>query len=290
MTVQDDLATAAPSPPAVRGAPTPNLPVPVQRPPRENARRGLHRANLLFIPLAIAVGAWWWFHSGPALPPGFASGNGRLEADEVDIDTKFAGRILELRADEGDLVKTGQVLAVMDTRDLQAQLKQYQQLVLEAQHTLDEAKANYAQQQAVVKFAQQEVERTSYLAPRGYATQETLDQQKQQLDSANATLRADEAHVAAAERAVKACRRGWRTSRDSRRQRISFRLPRPSSTAEPAFRWCGDNSSKWRCSAACSSAWHCCGSARSPARPRDPLCRLPSVTGKCRRQMLRPLI
>jgi HlyD family secretion protein len=101
-------------------------------------------------------------------------------------------------------VKTGQVLAVMDTRDLQAQLKQSQQLVLEAQHTLDEAKANYTQQQAVVKFAQQEVDRSGYLVPRGYATQETLDQQRQQLDSATATLAGDEAHVAAAERAVAA--------------------------------------------------------------------------------------
>ena len=204
MAVQNNLATVAPSPPGVRGAPTPNLPVPVQLPPRKDPRRRLRRAIFVLVPLAIAVGAWWWFQSGPALPPGFALGNGRLEADEVDIDTKFAGRILELRVDEGDLVKTGQVLAVMDTRDLQAQLKQYQQLVLEAQHTLDEAKANYAQQQAVVKFAQQEVDRSSYLVPRGYATQETLDQKRQQLDSATATMHADEAHVAAAERAVNA--------------------------------------------------------------------------------------
>jgi HlyD family secretion protein len=204
MAVQDDPATAAPAPPAVRAAPTPNLPVPVRPPPRKNPRRGLRRATLVLIPLAIATSAWWWFHSGPALPSGFASGNGRLEADEVDIDTKFAGRILEVRADEGDLVKTGQVLAVMDTRDLQAQLKQYQQVVLEAQHTLDEAKANYAQQQAIVKFAQQEVDRSSYLVPRGYATQETLDQERQQFDSATATLHADEAHVAVAERAVNA--------------------------------------------------------------------------------------
>jgi HlyD family secretion protein len=55
-------------------------------------------------------------------------GNGRLEADAVDIDTKFAGRILRLDVDEGDLVKRGQVVAVMDTRDLQASLKQYQEL------------------------------------------------------------------------------------------------------------------------------------------------------------------
>ena len=201
MAVQDDIAVPTASP-ALGEPPKPNLPVPV--PPPKRPHRWLHTANFVLVPLAIAAAAWWWFHSGTALPPGFAFGNGRLEADEVDIDTKFAGRILELRVDEGDLVKTGQVLAVMDTRDLEAQLKQYQQLVLEAQHALDQAKANYAQQQAVVRFAQQEVDRSTYLVPRGYATQETLDQQKQQLDSAAATLNADHAAIGAAEKAMDA--------------------------------------------------------------------------------------
>ena len=41
----------------------------------------------------------------PPLPPGIVLGNGRLEADEIDIDTKFAGRIAKLLADEGDMVK-----------------------------------------------------------------------------------------------------------------------------------------------------------------------------------------
>lgn len=201
MAVKENPAAA---PAAVREPPTPNLPVPV--PPRKKPRRWLHHANFVVIPLAMAAGIWWWVHTGPTLPPGFAMGNGRLEADAVDIDTKFAGRILQLNVDEGDLVKPGQVVAVMDTRDLQASLKQYQELVREAEHTLDEARANYTQQQAVVKFAQQEVDRTTYLVPRGFATQETLDQQRQQLDSATATLQADEAHVAAAERAVGAAR------------------------------------------------------------------------------------
>ena len=75
------------------------------------------------MPLALLIAAtgagYWWVHSGPGLPPGIAWGNGRLEADEIDIDTKFAGRILTLFADEGDLVRAGQVVAVMDTRDLQ---------------------------------------------------------------------------------------------------------------------------------------------------------------------------
>jgi HlyD family secretion protein len=147
---------------------------------------------------------WWWLQSRPILPSGVASGNGRLEADEVDIDTKFAGRILKLDVDEGDMVKAGQVVAVMDTRDLQAQLEQNQQLVLQAERMLDQANANYAQQQAVVKFAQQEVARTTVLVPKGFATVETLDQQTQLLNSAAAALNADQAAIGAAQHALAA--------------------------------------------------------------------------------------
>ena len=200
-TIEDKTAVTGEATPQAEPPPPPSGNLPALIPARRGRR--WRRALLLLVPVLIGAG-YWWFHSTPLLPLGFASGNGRLEADEIDIDTKFAGRILALRADEGDLVKPGQVVAVMDTRDLQAQLKQYQQLVLQAQHTLDQAKANYTQQQAVVKLAQQEVERTSYLVPRGYATQEVLDQRKQQLDSANAALNADESAIGAAERAVAA--------------------------------------------------------------------------------------
>lgn len=56
-------------------------------------------------------------------PSATAWGNGRLEADEIDIGTKFPGRIAELRADIGDMVTAGQVVARMDTRDIQQSLK-----------------------------------------------------------------------------------------------------------------------------------------------------------------------
>ncbi len=155
--------------------------------------------------MCIASGAgYWWLHLPPRLPAGIFSGNGRLEADEIDIDTKFPGRIAQLNADEVDLVKAGQVVAVMDTRDLQAQLAQDQQLVLQAQRPLEQAKANYVQQQGVVKLAQQELARTTALVPRGFATVEMLDQRTQQLNGAIATLNADEAAIGAAEHALSA--------------------------------------------------------------------------------------
>ena len=120
------------------------LPALVQRLPAKTTSawtkgRWLRVAMILgIVALAAAIGTYWWTHRQPLLP-GIAYGNGRLEADPIDIATKFAGRILELRVDEGDMVTAGQVLAVMDTRDLEASLKKSEAQVEEAQKAVNEA-------------------------------------------------------------------------------------------------------------------------------------------------------
>jgi HlyD family secretion protein len=138
------------------------------------------------------------------LPAGIVFGNGRLEADAIDIDTKFAGRIAKMFVDEGDLVEQGQIVAMMDTRDLAATLKKDQALADQAQHALDEAKANLAQQQTQVTFAKQEFDRASALVPKGYATVEQLDQRQQQLAAAMAGLDAAQHRVHESEHAYDA--------------------------------------------------------------------------------------
>ena len=177
--------------------------LPAVLPPRKTPRRWLRGALLLLLPAVIAAG-YWWSHAGNGLPAGLAMGNGRLEADEVDIDTKFAGRIAQLLVDEGDLVKPGQVVAVMDTRDLDASLKRSQSLVEQAQKVLDEAKANLVQAQTQVTFTQQELDRTAALVPKGYATVEQLDQRTQQRNAAAALENAAAQRVAQAQHALDA--------------------------------------------------------------------------------------
>ena len=50
--------------------------------------------------LATALGLTWWFYI--RIPPliGIVSGNGRLEATQIDIATKFQGRVAEVLYDE----------------------------------------------------------------------------------------------------------------------------------------------------------------------------------------------
>ena len=61
----------------------------------------------LFLALT-ATGGYFLYQQRPAgLPAGFASGNGRLEAVEVDVATKIAGRLAELGPHEGDMVEVG---------------------------------------------------------------------------------------------------------------------------------------------------------------------------------------
>jgi HlyD family secretion protein len=180
---------------------------PVAPKPPSPARRSRWKilALLALVVIGAGGGAAYWRHARQsALPIGIASGNGRIEADEIDIDTKFAGRIAEMLADEGDMVKAGQVVARMDTQDLAASLHKSESQVEESQHSLDEARANVEQPKTQVTFAQQEFDRTSALVARGFATNELLDQRRQALNAANAALAAANDRVGEAERAIDA--------------------------------------------------------------------------------------
>ena len=216
---QDSKITGAPLPPATELHAPPSSQTHHLVPARTDAglptlvaqKRARVRKWRLWAILALAVlvgGAggsyYWWQHVHAQLPAGIALGNGRLEADEIDIDTKFAGRIAEMLADEGDMIKAGQVVARMDTQDLAASLKKAEAQVQGARRAVDEATANVAQLTSQALLAQQEMDRAVALVVKGFETKEVVDQRQQQLDSANANLRAAQARVIEAQHALEA--------------------------------------------------------------------------------------
>jgi HlyD family secretion protein len=152
----------------------------------------------------VAGFAFWQAHRAPAIPAWIVYGNGRLEADPIDISTKFAGRIAELRAEEGDKVAAGQIVAVMDTRDLAQTLQKQQAQIEQAQKAVEEAQATLEQTRSSTLLAQQQMERAEKLLASGFTTRETYDQRKQALDSTRAIQIAAEHRVNEAQNSLKA--------------------------------------------------------------------------------------
>lgn len=77
---------------------------------------------LLAAALVAAGAAFAWKalrQEGPG--KGFVSGNGRIEATEIDVATKLPGRVQDILVDEGDFVTAGQPLAHMQVQTLEAQ-------------------------------------------------------------------------------------------------------------------------------------------------------------------------
>ena len=197
-----EAANQASSPPLVPLAPQ-HLPAPWKK--RAYRRSAWVWAALLLLLSGIGGGGYYvWKQAHPPLPVGISMGNGRIEADEIDIDTKLAGRVAALLVDIGDSVIPGQVLARMDTDDLQQSLSKSEAQIKQAQHAVDEAQANLVQQQTQKTLADQEMNRARTLLKSGWTTQEIADQRQQALDGAIAALNAANARVLVSRHALEA--------------------------------------------------------------------------------------
>lgn len=82
---------------------------------------------LLLVALAGASYAAWLYQANRLAARamiGIASGNGRIEAVEIDVAARTAGRLSDVLVHEGDFVEAGQVVATMDVEQLNAQRRE----------------------------------------------------------------------------------------------------------------------------------------------------------------------
>jgi len=147
-----------------------------------------------------------WLKRADQIPAGIVWGNGRTEADEIDITPKFAGRIASLLVDEGDMVQAGQILVRMDTRDLEAELQRVEAQIRQAQKTLDAARAEVLQREAQVRLAASQLSRAETLVKKEFVSREVVDQRINDRDSAAALQAAAVARVGEAEHAIEAAK------------------------------------------------------------------------------------
>ena len=177
----------------------------------------------LFVVLAVlaagAVAGWAWLQRRDA-HPGFVTGNGRIEATEIDLAAKAPGRLTDVTVSEGAFVKAGQVLARMQVssldaqrQEIQAQRQQALTAVASAQAgvTVREsdvlaAQAVVAQRESELDAAQRRLARSQTLSAEGAASAQETDDDRSRVRSVQAALAAARAQVAAAQAAVEAAR------------------------------------------------------------------------------------
>ena len=214
--------SVTPVPPAATGA-APPVPAPdlASRPSKKTAMSlikdhgGMIAIAIMVVVVAVVLG----LKLKPAGPgAGFVSGNGRVEATEVDIATKLAGRVQTILVDEGDFVQAGQLLAQMQVDVLNAQYDaakaQLQQAITAVasaeaqvaarQSDVAAAQAATAQRQAELGAAKSRFLRTKALSASGAISLQDHDDDLARLHGAEAAVTAAQAQVAAAQAAIKA--------------------------------------------------------------------------------------
>ena len=164
--------------------------------------------KLILVAIAIvAIGGGvvaWLILSKPELPEGFAGVNGRLEAKQVDIATKYPGRIKEVLADEGDTVDEGQVVATMDTEPLEAQLRNAEAKIREAEDNRRTALAEVAVKKAELTYSDKQYRRSKELVVRGAVSEQERDIDLAHRDTSQAALLGAQAQAVRTQSAIDA--------------------------------------------------------------------------------------
>ncbi|MCO5090953.1 HlyD family efflux transporter periplasmic adaptor subunit [Bosea sp. (in: a-proteobacteria)] len=127
------------------------------------------------------------------MPDGIVKTNGRIEATQTDVASKYAGRLAEVTVKEGDEVTAGQVVARISSPEYEAQLRAAQAQVLRARQALAEAEALIAQRKSDQILARTDAERGKELVAKGYLSKQVDDQRAAKANAADAALRAAEA-------------------------------------------------------------------------------------------------
>ncbi|WP_263145769.1 MdtA/MuxA family multidrug efflux RND transporter periplasmic adaptor subunit [Pseudomonas sp. RIT-PI-AD] len=179
------------------------------RPASRFPRRGL--LILIVLLLAVALAWWFWPHKakpeGPAGRAGFGAFGGvvpvRVAAADrsdfpvyhkalgtvtalntVNIRSRVAGELVKVQFEEGQKVKAGDLLAVIDPRPYEVALQQ--------------AEGTLAQNQAQLKNAEIDLARYKGLYAEDSIAKQTLDTQQALLYQYQGTLKANQAAVAEA--------------------------------------------------------------------------------------------
>lgn len=145
----------------------------------------------------IALYSGWHFYQAARQP---LTLYGNVDIREVNMGFRQPGRLMSVKVKEGDKVKKGQILALLDDVPYRHALAQAEAEVAKAQAELQKLEAGNRQQdikvaaaavtkaQAVLQQSEAELKRQQQLVKAGDASEKTLEQARRDRDVAVASL------------------------------------------------------------------------------------------------------
>jgi len=130
-------------------------------------------------------------------------GSGLIEATEVIVSSEAAGRIERLYFDEGDPIRTGDTIVLIDTVTLSLRLGQTEALKLAAETRRESARVQTDKAAFDFELAQKEFDRVNNLVQTGSANQQQFDKTKNVLDLARLARKTAAAALATTEADLK---------------------------------------------------------------------------------------
>jgi len=213
--------------------------------PQKKLSRAIRIVAILTVVLVAAFFVWWFLIRQPPIPNNIIALSGRIEGDDSVVASKTSGRIREIHVREGDGVKAGDVIAILDdeqtaAREQQAraaaqqaetrvthsqeqvgvlseQLKQarftVEQARLDAQGRVRQAEAqvataeaNLSQAQAGYEQARYDLEKFTRLAKSGDVSDRQREQARTTAEAQAAVVESTKRQVAASRGALTAAR------------------------------------------------------------------------------------
>jgi HlyD family secretion protein len=143
----------------------------------------------LFVVAAFVGYDLWLAHR--ALPTGLIQVNGRIEGDRILVASRYPGRVVQLLAHEGDVVKAGQVLVKLEDTQARAQVRQARAAVTALQADVEAARRHAEQ-------TQRDAERFHELRTEGTASIREAEQAELSARVAQDQYAAAQAHLSKA--------------------------------------------------------------------------------------------
>jgi len=153
----------------------------------------LYRRKRVLIPfflllIAVVAVVWYWYVN---LRGYVSTDDAYVDGNSVSLGSKILGKITKLSVDEGDSVKTGQVLVNLDDSDLKAQEEQAKAVLVHSNESVVLAKTN-------LDKARDDFQRTNALFQSGTTSKEQFDHDKKAFEAAQAQYNISLAQVGVA--------------------------------------------------------------------------------------------